>query len=203
MTGFWRREDGNVAIEGLLGGVLLLGWFMAAYEFYDAFRIKARISSASYTMADLISRQKAAIGPAYIDGTKRLFDQFVGIRATDRSWLRITLISCPATPEDMQTCDGVSKPMRLDQSHATGGHTALTQETLDARAHRIPMMAAGDSAVVLETVYTYLPVFGIGDRDLSLGGSVPIAAGLTSRLTFHEFIVTRPRGPRTVWNADH
>lgn len=198
----WRCEDGNVVIEGLLGGVLLLGWFMAAYEFYDAFRIKARISSASYTVADLISRQKTAIGPAYVAGTKHLFDQFVGIRATDRSWMRITLISCPATAEDVGNCDGVVKPMRLDQSHATDGHTALTQETLDARAGRIPVMAAGDSAVVLETVYTYLPVFGIGDRDLSLGGSAPVAAGLTSRLTFHEFIVTRPRGPRTVWNGE-
>ncbi|HEY0276572.1 MAG TPA: hypothetical protein VGC31_10965 [Paenirhodobacter sp.] len=202
MTGFWRRQDGNVAIEGMMGGALLLGWFMAAYEFYDAFRIKSRIGSATYTIADLISRQKSAIGPEFVDGTKHLFDQFIGISETDRSWMRVTLISCPATSTDMENCDGSAKNARLDTSFATGNHEPLTQIMLDARADHIPILAAGDSVVVLETVYAYLPLFGIGDRGLSIDGKVPISAGLTSKLTFHEFITTRPRGPRAVWSED-
>ncbi|HEY0213553.1 MAG TPA: hypothetical protein VGC40_08210 [Paenirhodobacter sp.] len=200
MKRFWRRENGNVAIEGMLGGALLLGWFMAAYEFYDAFRIKARISAATYTVADLISRQKSAIGPLYVDGTKHLFDQFINISNIERSWMRVTLISCPATPTDKATCDGTGKMARLDNSYATGPHQALSQDMLDSRANRIPVLAAGDSAVILETVYSYLPLFGIGDRDLKVGDRPPITAGLTSKLTFHEFIITRPRGPRAVWN---
>lgn len=198
----WHDEDGAAPIEGLMGGLLLLSWFMVAYQFYDAFRLRAMVSNASYVVADLVSRQKGAIGPQFVEGTKKIFDQITRVESSDRSWLRLTLISCPATSTDTRACDGIAKGFRMDNSFATGTHEVLTQATLDAREGNIPVMAAGDSAVLLETRYNYWPIFDIGDKTITLDGKTPLRIGLSSMLTFHEFVVTRPRGPRTVWSAE-
>ncbi len=84
-------------------------------------------------------------------------------------------------------------------SHGTGGHEAYTQSMLDAMAGAIPMMAAGDSAAIVEASYLYWPIYDIGDRGLTLDGQNYTTIGLNSRLRFSEFVVTRPRGPRTMW----
>lgn len=200
----WMRPDesGSVPIEGLFGGLLLLTWFMLAYQIYDAFRTRAIVGTASFTVADLISRQRNAIGPEFVTGTKRIFDQMTRVQDASRSSLRVTLIACPATQTDLRPCDGSTKAFRLEASHAAAGGQALDDAGLARRTAHIPMMAAGDSAVIVETSYNYRPLFGIGDRQLTLDGRTSTVNGLSSRLRFHDLVVTRPRGPRIVWSDD-
>ena len=207
---FQQQSHGSVAVEGLFGGVLLLGWFMIAYQFYDAFRMRAVVSRATYTVADLISRERDPIGPTYIEGINRIFEAATRSRGDGQSWIRVTLISCEATDTDQRVCDGTNKLVRLRSSmtpnsslaasYATGGHEAYTQSTLDAKASRIPIMAAGDSAAIVESSYLYWPIFNIGDKILNLGSHGSTTIGLNSRLRFSEFVVTRPRGSRTAWS---
>ena len=52
---------------------------------------------------------------------------------------------------------------------------------------------------IVEAGYLYSPIFNIGDKALSLGGNNTVEMGLKSNLQFGEFVVTRPRGPRTKW----
>lgn len=209
---FLRQNRGSVAIEGLFGAVLLLGWFMVAYQFYDAFRMRAVVSRATYTVADLISRVRDPIGPAYVDGVKKIFDAATRSSGDGQSWIRVTLISCAATETDRRVCDGTSKRVKLrasdstpnsPASHATGGHEAYTQSMLDAMAGAIPMMAAGDSAAIVEASYLYWPIFDIGEKGLTLDGRNSTTIGLNARLRFSEFVVTRPRGPRTKWSDNN
>lgn len=196
-----RDEAGAAPIEGLMGGLLLLAWIMVAYQFYDAFRLRALVGSATYTVADLISRQKGAIGPAFIDGNKHIFDQMTQVHDSSRSWMRVTLVTCPATSTDLLPCDGTIKPFRMDTSYATGTHAALTQADITAAGSRVPVMGAGDAAVVLETFYNYWPIFDIADKTMTLDGQTSFTLGLGSGIVFREFVVTRPRGPHTVWNS--
>lgn len=205
---FLKQSRGSVVIEGLFGSVLLLGWFMIAYQFYDAFRMRAVVSRATYTVADLISRERDPIGPAYVEGIKQIFDAATRSSGDGQSWIRVTLISCEATESDKRVCDGTNKMFKLRASdssasdvasHATGGHEPYTQATLDAKAGSIPMMAAGNSATIVEASYLYWPIFDIGDKALTLDGQNYTTIGLNSRLRFGEFVVTRPRGPRTKW----
>lgn len=205
---FLKQSRGSAVIEGLFGSVLLLGWFMAAYQIYDAFRMRAVVSRATYTVADLISRERDPIGPAYVAGIKKIFDAATRSSGDGQSWIRVTLVSCVETETDARACDGTNKLVTLRASDstagsiasfATGGHAAYTQSTLDAKANVIPMMAAGDSAAIVEAGYLYWPIFNIGDKALSLGGNNTVEMGLRSNLQFGEFVVTRPRGPRTKW----
>lgn len=197
---FWRRTDGSIPIEGLFGGLLLLGWYAIAFQFYDAFRVRAQVLRASYTVGDLISREEDSIGPTYVTGMKKLFDYITNARSSDYTWMRVTLISCSATDDD--TCDGTTKKFTLVHSYTTAstGVAVHTSTSINNEADRIPMMAPGDMAVVVETSYLYFPIFDIGDKALMLDGQTWTQQGLSSKLRFSNFIVTRPRGPQTVWN---
>lgn len=208
---FRRNERGSAPIEGVMGALLLLGWYMIAYQFYDAFRSKALAMRASYTVADAISRQKAPIGPDFRDGMKKLFDYMMVNNNSGRSWMRITVIFCAddGDQEHDDYCNGTSKPFSIATdsgsttltSHGTTGVAPHTVTTLNREADRIPEMAEGDFAVVLETSILYNPIFDIGDKALTLdGGKSWTAIGLNSAIRFSNFVVTRPRGPRTVWD---
>jgi hypothetical protein len=148
-----------------------------------------------------ILRDETGAGPAFIDGNKHIFDQMTQVHDSSRSWMRVTLVTCPATSTDLLPCDGTIKQFRMDTSYATGTHAALTQADITAAGSRVPVMGAGDAAVVLETFYSYWPIFDIADKTMTLDGQTSFTLGLGSGIVFREFVVTRPRGPHTVWNS--
>lgn len=209
---FRKDEGGSVPIEGVMGALLLLGWYAIAYQFYDAFRSKALAMRASYTVADMISREKTPIGPTYLAGAKKMFDYIMVNNNPAKSWIRTTIIFCKDESDNDDVCDGTDKPFSIAtdngsdtlSSHGTNGVSAHTAETINQAASMIPEMAEGDYAVVLETSIFYNPIFDIGDKQLSLdGGSTWTRIGLSSQVRFSNFIVTRPRGPRTVWDSSN
>lgn len=199
---FWRNEQGSIPIEGVYGTLLLLSWFIVAFQVYDAFRTRSMALRASYTVGDLISRERNAIGPAYVDGLKRVFD-FITRANAGNTWLRVTLISCSAA-SDTKSCNGSSKKFSLTSSYSTaqaGGIKKHTATTINQEAARIPVLAAGDMAVVVESSQRYYPLFVMGDSSFRTGGSTAFTTmGLSENLRFSNFVVTRPRGPRTVWD---
>ena len=113
---------GSIPIEGLFGGLLLLGWYAIAFQFYDAFRVRSIATRATYVVGDLISREANAIGPNYVEGLKKVFDYISNAPNSNYTWLRVTLISCTATS---------SKPEQLRRQHQ-----ALHPEHRRGRHHR-------------------------------------------------------------------
>lgn len=202
---------GSIPIEGLFGGLLLLGWYAIAFQFYDAFRVRSIATRATYVVGDLISREANAIGPTYVTGLKKVFDYISNAPNSNYTWLRVTLISCTATTSNLNNCDGSTKLFTLNTAENDAAVPASfttnaaipkhTQASINAERDRIPVMAAGDMAVVVESSYTYWPIFGIGDREMMLDGKTWTQQGLSSKLRFSSFAVTRPRGVRTTWNT--
>lgn len=199
----WHKEDGSIPIEGLYGTVLLVGWFVVAFQLYDAFRTRSLAVRASYTISDMISREENAIGPKYVAGVKKVFDFLVRARTPDHSWMRVTILSCPMLSEtDKINCDGTTKQFRVESSYASKpGISVHTDASIKAEKDRIPAIAPGDSAVVLETSLKYFTPLDMGERAFRTGGeSSFLSIGLNDRLRFSNFVVTRPRGPRTAWD---
>lgn len=201
---FWHNETGSIPIEGIYASLLLLGWFAVAFQISDAFRTRLLASQASYAVGDLISREQNAIGPTYVNGLKKVFDFISRVPNSTYTWMRVTLISCSAV-SNTNNCNGTSKVFSLVSSYSTAEANGVhkhTQTTINQDAAKIPVMAAGDMAVIVETSMRYYPIFGIGDRSFRTGGSTAFTSmGLSEKLRFSNFVVTRPRGPRTVWDV--
>ncbi len=197
-----RDERGSIPIEGVMGALLILGWYVIAFQFFDAFRAKAQTLKASYTVADMISREETPIGPSYMAGAKRMFDFMLNSDAS-RSWMRVSIIYCPSDGKADTTidCDGSTYKFAIEKSWATGATPVHTATTINAEKDRIPLMSEGDYAVILETSLSYNPIFDIGQKSLTLdGGQSWTSQGLSEQLRFSNFIITRSRGVRNTWS---
>lgn len=225
---FRRDETGSVVVEGIFSTLLLFGWLLASFQIYQAFNLRSDVTRSTYMIADMISRQQTEIGPKYVNGLQKVFNYLTNADTDNQTWLRVTLFKCKAEDDDLPGayCDGVNRKFTLVKdttdkvtaSYATPGANDITlaqpytQAGLDAVADRLPVMAAGDMAVITETIYRFKPFLNISDKSLTQTttdkngnahvGSLVHKQGLYTGLPFTTFVVTRPRETRLVWNTD-
>jgi Flp pilus assembly protein TadG len=163
----FRSEDhGSVVAEGVIALPLMIWAYMGLYVYWDAFRAVNLAQKASYTISDYISRERGTLSAAEIAGLAKVFQYMMDDDQTTK--MRITSIYW--NPE--------TNRFEVYWSRSPGSTmTPLTTTTLQAVRDRIPMMADGDSAILLETETTFTPSFQVGVEDQ----------------VFQNFIVTRPR----------
>ena len=173
---FFHREDGSLSIEAVLAIPMLVWAIVATFVFWDAFRTLNTSQKATYTIADMLSREADGVDMQYLTAVHELYD-FLAESDGDNA-LRVTVIQMN---EDEDT--GV-RTMSMEWSEGVGGisgHADLTP--LQAR---IPMMSPGEQLIIVETEQEWSPSF---------------AVGLTS-YRFREVALARPRfSPQLGWNA--
>ena len=156
---------GSMPTEGVMAATFLIWWYIASFQFFDAYRQKNVNLKAAYTIADMVSRQEN-IDEAYVNGLNTVFDYLTYSQRP--TWVRVSSVYW----------DGTTNQYRKHWSYATGaGHLPHTDASLDAEKARLPVMPNGDTVVLVETHMAYEPIFNIG---------------LNARW-YDSFIVTRPR----------
>ena len=160
---FWTDQSAAVAIEAVIITPILAWLFVASFVFFDAFRTYNTSIKATYSMADVLSRQTESIRSTDIEGLSDIF-QFM-TRNTSGTAMRVSQITRRQNGH------------RIDWSHATDGRTRLRDADLADREDNIPVMAFGDRLLLVETFLPYVPAFtvGVGEQE------------------FTNFTVTRPR----------
>ncbi|OYX45252.1 MAG: hypothetical protein B7Z02_01380 [Rhodobacterales bacterium 32-67-9] len=149
----WRDDTrGSMPVEGLLASVWLIWWYIASFQFFDAYRQKNVNLKAAYTIADMISRvqQDEAIDADYIEGMNTLFDYLTFSRKP--TWVRVSSV----------IWDDTDNRYEVAWSYATGTTPGQTDTTIQDDAYRIPVMPAADSVILVETNMAYEPIFNIG-----------------------------------------
>ena len=153
-------ENGSIPIEGVMAFTFLAWWYIASFQFFDAYRQKNINLKAAYTVADLLSREtgpiatdptSAAVNQAYINGMNTVFDYLTNSnRAT---WIRVSSVYW----------DVDANKYRVDWSAASGsGHEVLTTTKLQPKANQIPVLPTGDTVILVETFMAYEPIFNLG-----------------------------------------
>lgn len=159
------HSAGSMAVEAMLVLPLLIWWYIGSFQFFEAFSERNANTKAAYTLADTITRETLPVNAAYIEGLQKLFDYLT--TSNEPTWIRVTSISW-----DSETNTSVA-----DWSYGTRGQTPHTDATLAALDGQIPMMAPTDTAILVKTHASLVPIFDIGLNDLAFG----------------EFVVMRPR----------
>lgn len=158
---------GSMPVEGLLASTWLIWWYIASFQFFDAYRQKNVNLKAAYTIADLISRTQPddAIDANFIEGMNTLFDYLTISRKA--TWVRVSSV----------IWDNTDNRYEIAWSYATGPVGGQTDATIQNDAYRIPVMPEGDSVILVETNMAYEPIFNIG----------------LNAQWYTSFIATRPR----------
>jgi hypothetical protein len=162
---FTASETGSIPIEGVLASTFLIWWYIASFQFFDAFRQKNVNQKGAYTIADLVSRETDAIDEDYVEGMNKLFDYITFSRRP--TTIRVSSVFW----------DDDEARNKIAWSYGTGKTGGMTTDELQDRANRIPTMATGDYVIVVETFMAYEPIFSVG----------------LNAQWFQQFITTRPR----------
>lgn len=177
LRGLWRREDGSFVVEAVITLPLLFLAAMVIYEFFEVHRFNSARDKATYTVADMLSREMSTVDDAYINNTKRLFDSIVNDNTG--SQLRISEISFDAN----------ENRYAINWSEVRGIGPMLALSTADiATSHvTLPLMSHGDHIILVESVSTYERLFD---------------AGFDANMEISTRVITSPRFvPKVDWTS--
>ncbi len=163
---FFRREDGIMAAETLLVVPVFIWAIIGAFTYWDAFRSLNTSQKATYTVSDLITREMIPVDAAYLNGLHDVMQYMVGDDLPVEMRISSVVFS------------GVRNRYEVEWSFSPYGEMPpYNTATLQAVAFRIPLLADGDSIVLVETEVDFTPAFSmyVGEQ------------------MFQQFIVTRPR----------
>lgn len=164
MKQFLRDTSAAVSLEAVVIFPILTWAWIGTFAFFDAYRVYNTSIKATFTIADLISRQTSTVYGYDIEGMAGMLDAM--IRDTDGVEMRVTQI--------LRDNDG---NYQVDWSHPTGTQAQLYTANLANMTDRLPDMANGERVVLVESFVDYEPAFNVGLNDL----------------TFDNFTLTRPR----------
>ncbi|TDX25377.1 TadE/TadG family type IV pilus assembly protein [Rhodovulum visakhapatnamense] len=176
---FARAEAGSMTVEFVLILPLLLWALVALHVFVGAFQLRNTATKATYTLADMLSRQTQPVDQAFLDGADSVLQFLAGPSAR----LRVTVVRCTA-----DCADDATRRLAIDWPGATAGMQAMTAAELasDAYRARIPAMELGDRMILVETEFDYTPIADYG----------------LPSMTFETLMATPPRfAPQLCWQS--
>lgn len=169
LAGFHEDLAGSISVEAALLMPLLCWFYIGSFVWFDAYKSQNANLKATYTLADMLSRETNEIDDDYLEGLNTVFDYLA--KTSQPTYIRVTTVKC------VSNCDNSARHLHVDWSYATEGRSALDHAAIQTYVDKIPMMPSGDTVILLETFMDYEPLFNAG-----------IQAS-----TFENYVVTRPR----------
>ena len=153
---------------------LLLWSYVGLFVYWDCFRSLNTMQKASYTVSDMLSRDRSTNGitSAYITGLHKVLEYLID--KDQNASMRVTSVYWSGTNADFE--------VHWSRTTNTTVLPELSTATLQNYIGQIPTMNVGDTAVIVEVRAPFVPVIDVGLFNAGIGNQV-----------FSQFIVTRPR----------
>jgi Flp pilus assembly pilin Flp len=168
----WADESGSIAVESVLMVPLMAWAILATLTYFDAYRNEAISHKAGLTIADMISREADTIDQDYINGSRDLL-RFLTIDDANPD-LRITSFRWNESQDKYQVV----------WSREKGPRRSLKTPDLVDLKHRLPLMANGERAILVETWTDYEPPWNVGIDPLSMDTFMVISPRFVTQLCF-------------------
>jgi len=173
---FWSDERGTAALETVIMAPFLTIGLFFSYEAYGAYRQQSLTEKATYTIADILSREQnnsTPIDDTYIDNAKTLFND---LTRSDIGQLRVTVVRRHLDPDN--NVDFFE--LRWSELRGQGAFQEMTQAMVQNADDFFPAMLNGQEMILVESLSRYQP-------SVTLGGvfrDVPIEARMFMTLRF-------------------
>ncbi|WP_397543491.1 TadE/TadG family type IV pilus assembly protein [Roseovarius salis] len=151
------REDtrGSFLVESVIALPLLFWTLAATYEFFEVHRYKSVREKATYTIADMLSREQSVVTDIYIDNAKILFDDVANDDGVNQ--LRVSVIRYLAADDQYEVA--------WSEVRGTGGMAALQDADVATAHDQLPAMSNGEEVILVESRSSYDPSFDVGLSD--------------------------------------
>ncbi|MEM9425574.1 MAG: hypothetical protein AAGA06_02630 [Pseudomonadota bacterium] len=173
-----RDERGTFSVEAVLMFPMLVWAFMAMYVFFEGLRESNINLKASYTVADVLSRETEEINMAYLNNMNKIYSWLA--RTSENTEMRVSVVIWNETTQTHE----------LYWSRGVGGKEDLREEWVKTNVTpHVPIMADRASAIVVETWVDYtpimeIPIMPIGLQETEIYNIVVTAPRFTDQLKF-------------------
>lgn len=166
------RDDtrGTMTVEMVVTLPLLIWALVATYEFFEIHRYQSVRDKATYTIADMLSREEIGINDIYIDNAKTLFDQITNDTGVNQ--IRISVIEFVDDDDEYVT--------QWSEVRGSGLFTPFAEdEEFPGGAQTLPIMTDGEVVVLVESRSLYRPLL-----DLVFDDEIPMSTRAFTSLRF-------------------
>ena len=175
---FSKSEQGGMSVDAMFALPILIWAITATFVFFDAFKTLNVGQKATYTVADMLSREEEPIDADYLTTMREMFTYLSN--GTRNHAIRVTVVHMA---EDADTGEKFRQMIWSEGTGGIDGHDDL--ETIESR---LPDMAVGDQMIVVESTQQWSPAFAVG----------------LASYNFHEFAISRPRfAPQLCWEGTY
>lgn len=145
------REDcsGIITVEMIITLPFLFWMIATSFSLYDVHKFKAQRIKATYTVADLLSREMAPVDTTYINNAKDLFDTVTGDNGTNE--LRMTVVRFDS--------ESNTYSVRWSETRGSGDMTDLVDADVSSAHDTLPKLKGGEELIIVESKATYKPLF--------------------------------------------
>ncbi len=165
-----RDERGSFSVEAILMFPMLVWAFMALYVFFEGLRESNINLKATYTVADLLSREDNEVDELYISNMNVIYQWLARSQSDVRMRMTVVHYDQPNDVHNIYCSIGI-------------GVDDMLQEWVEATVTpHVPIMADDSAAIVVETWVDYEPIM-----DIPL-----ISIGL-EETEIYNIVVTNPR----------
>ena len=172
---FARSDDGSLSIEAVFAVPILAWAITATFVFFDAFKTQYVSKRATYTVADMLSREEVAIDANYLTALREMYDYLANSEGDNN--LRVTVVERKTDPD-------TGLPfLDLVWSEGVGVERYVNLSVIE---DRIPGIALGEQLIIVESEQEWTPAFGVG----------------LANFRFYELALARPRfAPKLCWQT--
>jgi hypothetical protein len=168
------RDDtrGVIMVETVIMLPLLVWALAATYEFFEIHRYQSIRDKATYTVADMISREGNSPGfitPVYLDNSLRLFNDIVNDAGVNQ--IRVSDVTFNGNTNSYEVF--------WSEVRGTGPMNKLANADVANVPDKLPNMANGEHIILVESTSAYRPSFNVGFRN-----NIPMAARTFTKYRF-------------------
>jgi Flp pilus assembly protein TadG len=176
---FSKSERGTVTMETVVMLPFLFVGLVLSYEFFDMYRFKSVREKATYTIADMLSRETNVVTDTYIDNTKILFDTLAGDDGNNQ--IRTSVVRF----HDRDEPQSDEFELRWSEVRGDGDLQPLSQDDVRTAFDLFPNMTNGQDIVMVQTKSLFQPGVSIGmSRDAPVITSAFMSLRFASQLCF-------------------
>ncbi|MEO1343786.1 MAG: pilus assembly protein [Pseudomonadota bacterium] len=148
-------ERGTAMVEAVITMPMLFWGLTAMFEFFEIHRFQSARDKASYTIADMISRENDVITDVYVDNAMILFDEIA--HDYGQNQIRISILEFDASENEYL--------VSWSEVRGTGSMVELEDADVADDHDELPIMNDGEQLILVESEADYDTIFDLGFSD--------------------------------------
>lgn len=151
---YWQDTRGSMMVEAVVSLPLLFWVLAATFEFFEVHRYKSVREKATFTAADVLSRENSAVGitDTYMDNLLVLFNEISNDDSSNQ--IRVSVIRYNAGDDKYE--------ISWSKTRGSGPLTPLSTPDVETQHATLPILNNGEELVLVESRSNYDPVFEVG-----------------------------------------